>query len=858
MVTNYVAACLFTVMVSGAALERPTSLRMGSTEDKSRFRARSLALSQEDPKPPEAPKIDGVDPALQDAADPTKVKDPAEQMEDGASEGAKSATLPPKKQIEGDKEADKNVKTAAELTGVKPNSHGHFSTLGTATGGTIVVISIVVILFGVLRLKYPQVYSGNVLSQIAPMVPEETFMGWISASLNTTTEMAATSVGLDQAMLLEYCTMCCKILAIIGLPMVLILSPVHYMFGGGGLEIHEIGSVGMMNVIMKHPWMYYLHAIIVNCVTIAVVHVVYATMTKFLELRYKWLKALPAPRCVTVLVEGIPAEWRSDAKLREFFSAMFDAEHEGEPTEIKEAVMVKNAPKLKKLYDDQMMFADELSKAVDAWATTGNDAEQRPTMKEKMCTGPDIDAIKYYEEKLREVVPQVVEARKDAKKETETGGELESPRWHKAEHAHNTSTGFVTYVKRKKAAVCMNTTFSSKRDEWMISTPPPASDVLWTDLLLSQQKQQINALIAYGLVFMVYICFIPVVVIGTNIAEMVEFDQDYVQSMWASFAPGLALMLCLAFLPTILLLIFRSFSTLKADCFAQHKLQVWYFFFLLFFVILVTCIGQSLYKTFTEVVRKPETLMILMAEHMPSATQFYIDFLMLQWAEQAINFLRQTNLLKFLFFRFLYDDELAKDMSEPEDQDYYGMGARSARFTINMCIGIIFSTLSPLIAIMALILFALCRLFYGYLMVFAETKKPDLGGTFFVSQLQHLLVGVGIYNVMMIGVLSPAPVGRARSGAPMLIALPALIYTVQSYRHFMDTFVWADLPYAEIVQHQSEMKQADNGLRYIQPEFIDEAQEAAIEAEAGAPAPHQQVRRRASMRFVSAVGEPTP
>jgi len=857
MVTNYVAACLFTIMVSGAALERPTPLRVGSTEDKNRFRAHSLALSQEDPKPPEAPKIDGIDPALQDAVDPTKVKDPAAQMEDGASDGAKSATLPPKQSIEGDKEADKNVKTAAELTGVKPNSHGHFSTWATALGINAIVISVVLIVFGGLRLKFPQVYSGNVLAQIAPMVPEETFVGWITASLTTTTEMAAESVGLDQAMLLEYCTMCCKILAIIGIPMVLILCPVHYMFGGGGLEIKEIGSVGMMNVIMKHPWMYYLHAVIVNCVTIAVIHEIYVSMTKFLELRYKWLKSLPAPRCVTVLVEGIPAEWRSDAKLREFFSAMFDGEHGGEPTEIKAAVMVKNAPKLKKLYEDQMMFADELSKAVDTWAKTGNDAEQRPTMKEKMCTGPAIDAIKYYEEKLKEIGPQVQEARKDAKKETDTVGELESPRWHKADNAHNTSTGFVTYVKRKKAAVCMNTVFSSKRDEWVITTPPPASDVLWGDLLLSQQKQQINALISYGLVFMVYMCFIPVVVIGTNIAQMVEFNQDYVQSMWASFAPGLALMLCLAFMPTILLLIFRSFGTLKADCFSQHKLQVWYFFFLFFFVILVTCIGQSLYMTFKEVVRKPETLMILMAEHMPSATQFYIDFLMLQWAEQAINFLRQTPLLKFIFFRFLYDDEMAKDMAEPEDQDYYGMGARSARFTINMCIAIIFSTLSPLIAIMGLVLFALCRLLYGYSMVFAETKKPDLGGTFFVSQLQHLLVGVGIYNIMMIGVLSPEPVGRARSGAPMLIALPALIYTIMSYRHFKDTFVWADLPYAEIVQHQNELKHEDNGLRYIQPEFIDEAQTAVIDAEAGASG-GKPAKRRASMRFVSAVAEPTP
>merc|ERR1719436_1434357 len=104
--------------------------------------------------------------------------------------------------------------------------------------------------------------------------------------------------------------------------------------------------------------------------------------------------------------------------------------------------------------------------------------------------------------------------------------------------------------------------------------------------------------------------------------------------------------------------------------------------------------------------------------------------MVLQWVSHTLNILRYTPMAKFLMFHALYDEEVARGMSEPEDQDYYGIGGRSARWTINLLIGIVFSTVSPMMGILAFILFAICRLTYGFLFVFAETPKTDLGGVF--------------------------------------------------------------------------------------------------------------------------------
>merc|ERR1719235_1114261 len=161
-----------------------------------------------------------------------------------------------------------------------------------------------------------------------------------------------------------------------------------------------------------------------------------------------------------------------------------------------------------------------------------------------------------------------------------------------------------------------------------------------------------------------------------------------------------------------------------------------------------------------------------------------------------MNLTRYVILFKFLSFRKFYDEEEAREMSEPEDQDYYGIGSRSARFTINMVIALVYGTLSPPIGILALINFLVCRIVYGYLIPFAETKKADLGGAFFVRQLQHVFTGNVIYCILMIGVLY----GRAPNYYPGIIATPSIFYVLWSLERFHEAFSWESLPFERVAE----------------------------------------------------------
>jgi hypothetical protein len=179
------------------------------------------------------------------------------------------------------------------------------------------------------------------------------------------------------------------------------------------------------------------------------------------------------------------------------------------------------------------------------------------------------------------------------------------------------------------------------------------------------------------------------------------------------------------------------------------------------------------------------------------------------------------NLIKFKTFSMAFSEDRAKELSEPEDQDYYGLGARSARHTINLVIALVYCSLCPLITVITWTNFIVGRVIYGYLVVFAETRKPDLGGHFWVSTVRHIQHGLFLYVILMVGVLSH----RALSYGPTLVAAPSLLYAVRSYLRFQSAFDWEYMPYGELAkrlktQTQEEPAEPDIGS-YEQKELYD-------------------------------------
>ncbi|CAJ1408273.1 unnamed protein product, partial [Effrenium voratum] len=255
-------------------------------------------------------------------------------------------------------------------------------------------------------------------------------------------------------------------------------------------------------------------------------------------------------------------------------------------------------------------------------------------------------------------------------------------------------------------------------------------------------------------------------------------------------------MIFLAFAPTVLINIFSVLFHFKSQVWVQLQLQTWYWFFLVFFVILVTVIGQGFTQFVSKLADDPLSFPLLLADKMPASTHYYLNFLGLQWVTHAMNLTRYIQCMKFVGLSKIWNDDDARALAEPEDQDYYGMGSRTARFTTNMMVAIIFGTISPLMSFLAWVNFFLCRVFYGYLMIWAESKKQDSGGYFFVAQLHHVFVGLLTYALLMTGMM----LRRAPDYVPAGMSILGLVYAVVAYNSFRNDFEWEVLPWEEISQ----------------------------------------------------------
>jgi hypothetical protein len=673
--------------------------------------------------------------------------------------GAKSAEASYIQNVADTTTTQYNSSNAAAASGVKTNGAGDLLTFITATITNIFTIAFCVGCFMFLKERYPLMYQNNLQINKKLTTIDAGLFGWVKTALKCFTEEGYQNViedrGLDMALYLKFIQMSAEIMWTIGLPMFLIMGPINCLFGGHAAGEDHLSYLSFGNVV-NGSQLYWIHALVVWGVVLTATHFIFKYEKDFVILRQKWLEKLPKNRAKTVLVEGIPDEYQSEAKLEQFFKDLFGQ------TKVMSAYLVKNC--------------DELENMVDR--------------KNKLLAAKEKDD-RVVTQDLKDLELVI----KDKQKEVEKfKNDINSP--------FRSSSGFVTFWEVSDATLAMSVQISETVDEWEVSPAPEPSAVIWHDLQQSETAKAGWNIVGYLLVAGLYMAYLPCVIGITQIA--ITINMGPLQPMWAAFAPTMGLQFMVAFLPTFLILIFKMCFTLKDISTAQQRLQNWYFVFQVVFVILITAIGPHMATFLDTLVEHPTAVFELLGTTMPFATHFYMNYLALQWASHSMVLMRYVPLTKFLIFRAEgYDDQYARQLAEPEDQDYYGIGSRSCRTTINLCIGLIYGTLSPPINVLTFIEFWVCKVSYGYLVPYAESKKEDLGGEFFIHQLKHLFVGLSIYCIVMVGVLE----GRSSSNGPGIIALGSLFYVVYKYKKFTN-LTWEKLSYKKL---KTELK--DDGRK---------------------------------------------
>jgi len=211
--------------------------------------------------------------------------------------------------------------------------------------------------------------------------------------------------------------------------------------------------------------------------------------------------------------------------------------------------------------------------------------------------------------------------------------------------------------------------------------------------------------------------------------------------------------------------------------------------------LLVTAVGSNLEETLKTIATSPFSVFSLLANKLPNVTHFYMNYMLMQLSTQGMNLTRYMNLIKYHIFLRKYPADDARNFAEPEDQDYYGLGSRGARFTFFLLVALVFGTICPLMHIMVLMIMLACRLIYGYIIPCTENRKIDTGGMSWCLQLNHISQSMIIYIILMVGILAH----RAESPVPAGIAAVSFLFWAGSYYKFNHCFHWESLSYEDVM-----------------------------------------------------------
>lgn len=711
-----------------------------------------------------------------------------------------------------------------------------------------------------LRLHFPLTYSHNVISGIAPFTPAETFFGWVRASLDITTKQAQQTAGLDMAMLLQFHEMCVWIMLLIGIPFVTVFCPLHFFKGGDKAQEDRLSKIALGNDQDKFGiwWAVALGTWYVVCIT----HFVIWNFQKaFVSRRFQWLQDMPEPRSSTVLVTGIPLAYCTDARLKEYFNNMFS-----DKEAVEAAFIVKHTRPLRLAIDDYEAAKHNLDVAQASWVKDGKDEEKRPRVFKSWAYQ---DAIEYYTAELKRCDQLVKQERQDVKEKSAAVADRfmveksdfasdEEPELDEKGHLidagirqaltrlgssiePNTTNGFVTFKSRHHQAMAVRMQFRADDEEFLCMVPPDPADVQYQSFMLDESTMRLYHIIGFAwlaALFLAYMPFVLTISQMTNLHVMAEWNDraKYVVDNYPAIAEAydgmmgsIGIEIFMSMLPTVLSAIFNSFWTPNATAYLQVYMQNWYFYFLLIFVLLITGLGNSLYDRMKEMLLDPMGVLDVFFSTMPSTSHFYMNYVVLNTVTQGMVLTRYVPLLKYIGWRALFDQATAREKSEPEDPDYYGIGSRSARFTLMFSICLVFSSISPLILILGLLYFSWTRVIYGYLLVFAESRKADLGGVFWCQQIRHIHLVMWIYCVLMSGVCAArGPVWQCG-----LLPLTAMALHYAVCIRFGHRFKWEFLPFEANValshkltklkeqEKKSWRKTVSASTYYEQPELFE-------------------------------------
>ncbi|EFA85535.1 hypothetical protein PPL_01493 [Heterostelium album PN500] len=614
------------------------------------------------------------------------------------------------------------------------------------------VISVLVfIAFCVFRRKFKDFYEYRYQTKQPGVdtAPSDSFFGWVASTLNYSNEKIIQTAGLDGYFYLRQIRTSFYIMVVLVVLSAIILYPTNSQGGynaarqenNGTLPDEVVGlSVISMSNIARGENLLWVHVVFTVIVTSVVCFFIYFDYKDFAERRITF-KHQNRLMNHTVFIRDIPDRLFTKESLTRYMESYF-------PGQIRDIILINQLPIIYKLMNQREGFVKKYECAMEKASRTNKTVYVKTGL--CGCFGEKREALDFYQEKIDDLDKSI-----------------EMHRTRSEQNMPDSGSGFIVFNHKSTAKIVEQVVMDKKFPMKMVrfSAPDPY-DVYWPNVSYTSHSFFIRSLIVSIFIFgLVFFWSIPVAFLSgfSNLATLSKISAfswlvDIIEksSVLAGFLQG--------FLPNLVLIIFMAllipiikkvsqvqgfFSNSEVDESVFRK----YFIFEVFNVFLVSAIAGSIFQSIESIVDHPSSIITMLATALPGQAYQMTNLIMIAAAGGVMALLRFIGLLiKLIKLRWL-----AKTPRQIADTKKCGSFSYSTSYAMSLLylqICLAYSTMTPFILIFGMWYFGINYLVSKYNIIWVSTPEYQSGGSLYPSAFRRTIVGLIIYQLLMIGVFN--------------------------------------------------------------------------------------------------------
>lgn len=565
---------------------------------------------------------------------------------------------------------------------------------------------------------------------------------WIVEAWHTTEDDLIAMSGLDAAVYMVFVTSMLSILvytACYSLPVLLTVSATDRNPDAKPGNLSSFDNFSMANVHRKSRiWAFVIGA---YWLSICTYFVLWRSYRHVVKLRARELASPKAkPEHFTVMVRDIPPP--SDGSYAEEVDAFFRKLH---PETYAQSLVVMDISKVAKAWEEVESYKRKLARA-ETEATKGKKRPQRRSGWMGLI-GPEIDAIDFYNHKLKQALLCWEAERVRAEAERQKGAAL------------------VFFNTRAAAAQAGQTLHSLYAHQWAVEEAPPPKAIVWENVPVPITSRLIRRIIIYILVFfIIFFYMIPITLIALlfNLESLRQklptflkplVDQPIIVALLQAYLPQLLLLLFLAFLPALLQRLSKA-EGLPSVPDIYRAAAGKYFYFNVFNVFLGVTLAGTVISSIVAILNHPRYIVDFLSSTLPRQADFFITYIALRFfAGYGFELSRLVSLIVYHLKRIFLcktDDEI-QEAWNPGPPSYSTLVPNDMlTVTIALCYAII----APLILPFAILYFALAWLVMRNQFLNVYVATFDSYGRMWPHIHSRILASLFVSQLTMLGYFS--------------------------------------------------------------------------------------------------------